>query len=225
MDAPDKAPENQDDPVSLSEQWSQLFAEACASSKPGMEAGLAKRMIEQATTSTVPWQQILQRFVSVRAMTDYTYARPDYRTHGFDFVLPGLDDETAGEMVFAIDTSGSVSNRMVSQFCAEAQSAMEHVRPKTLHLVYFDAVVQKAQEFSPGDVITPDPVGGGGTDFRPVFKWIEEKRITPLCVIVLTDMEGIFPPEDPGVPTLWCTYGLRKTAPFGEVVEISCVSY
>lgn len=33
-----------------------------------------------------------------------------------------------------------------------------------------------------------EPRGGGGTDFCPVFEWVEENQIDAVCLIYLTDL-------------------------------------
>jgi predicted metal-dependent peptidase len=42
-----------------------------------------------------------------------------------------------------------------------------------------------------------NPVGGGGTDFRPVFAYLDEQAIMPQSLIFLTDLCGQFPEKDP----------------------------
>ena len=203
----------------LMKQWAQTLAESCADPDSfGSKSGMAHRMLDEVTSQDIHWEDILQRFVTERCPTDFTFATPDNRFE-CDFVLPGMDDENHGEMVFAIDTSGSVSASLLAKFVAEAREAMNRVRPKTMHLVYFDSQVCHTEQYSPGDSIVPHAVGGGGTDFCPVFEWIDEQRITPICVIFLTDGYGSFPEPAPAYDTLWCSYG-REQYPFGEVVKI-----
>ncbi len=61
--------------------------------------------------------------------------------------------------------------------------------------------------------------GGGGTAFKPVFDWVEEKGIRPVCLVYLTDLYGPVSFDAPEYPTLWCCTN-AKQGPFGETVEI-----
>jgi len=81
-------------------------------------------------------------------------------------------------------------------------------------------MVQSSQEFRPSEPIRLEPRGGGGTDFRPVFAWVDENHIQPVCLIYLTDLCCYSYPEPPDYPVLWVTDS-RRTAPFGETVRIA----
>jgi predicted metal-dependent peptidase len=86
-------------------------------------------------------------------------------------------------------------------------------------VVYCDAAVQSFQEFGPSKPIELEPKGGGGTDFRPVFEWVNENQIAPVCLIYLTDLCCHSYPAIPEYPVLWVTDS-RRTAPFGQTVRI-----
>lgn len=74
-------------------------------------------------------------------------------------------------------------------------------------------------EFANGEPIELKAVGGGGTDFRPVFEHIEDNRMEPRCLIYLTDLAGKFPDEEPAFPVLWAAT-TDRTPPFGEKLRI-----
>jgi predicted metal-dependent peptidase len=62
-------------------------------------------------------------------------------------------------------------------------------------------------------------LGGGGTDFAPVFKHVEEQGIEAACLVYLTDMYGSFPKSAPDYPVLWVSTSHIDNAPFGEVLS------
>jgi predicted metal-dependent peptidase len=66
------------------------------------------------------------------------------------------------------------------------------------------------------------PEGGGGTDYRPVFEWVEQEGLDPACLVYLTDMECMhFPRCDPEYPVLWARVGGGgNTPPFGDMIDI-----
>jgi predicted metal-dependent peptidase len=53
----------------------------------------------------------------------------------------------------------------------------------------------------------------------PIFEYVADHELMPTTVIVLTDLYGRLPTEEPPYPVLWaCTS--RVTAPFGETIHM-----
>jgi predicted metal-dependent peptidase len=121
--------------------------------------------------------------------------------------------------VIAVDTSGSIGKHELEQFAGEISAISEEARPEAIHVVYCDAAVQSSQQFGPSEPIRLEPKGGGGTDFCPVFRWVDESEITPVCLIYLTDLCCNSYPDPPEYPVLWVTDSRREAA-FGETVHI-----
>ena len=71
----------------------------------------------------------------------------------------------------------------------------------------------------------PSPKGGGGTNFDPAFKWVEENGVLgeASALIYLTDGCAPAPTVSPDYPVLWCLVRDNPTfAPgFGEVVNVT----
>ena len=64
--------------------------------------------------------------------------------------------------------------------------------------------------------------GMGGTDFRPVFNYIEEDDLNPTALIYLTDGYGPAPDEEPDYPVLWViTQGGHRPCPWGDAVSLT----
>ena len=59
----------------------------------------------------VDWRDVLRAFVAAAACNDYSWSRPNRRFVWQGLYLPGLHSEDIGEVVIAIDTSGSVGDR------------------------------------------------------------------------------------------------------------------
>jgi predicted metal-dependent peptidase len=62
--------------------------------------------------------------------------------------------------------------------------------------------------------------GGGGTDFRPVFDWLEQERISPDLLVYFTDAEGRFPQCEPPYPVIWLVKG-KAPVPFGVRIQLN----
>jgi predicted metal-dependent peptidase len=128
--------------------------------------------------------------------------------------------EELGAIVVAVDTSGSIDPTALEQFSSEIGAIMEECRT-TLSVFHCDSAIEGRQNYEPGEEVKLQAVGGGGTDFRPVFDAIEEEGMTPACLIYLTDLDGRFPDSEPWYPVLWaCVNARRDDVPFGEKVRI-----
>jgi predicted metal-dependent peptidase len=112
--------------------------------------------------------------------------------------------------------------RQLGLFEAEVRSILAGQRPRLVHVIYFDAAVQKVETYQAGQPISLSPVGGGGTDFRPCFDWLYERGIVPQTLVFLTDLCGSLPNVGPRYPVIWASTEARK-APFGEVVPMEAV--
>ena len=176
-------------------------------------------MVEQARHAPVDWREALRRFFSQTVPQDYRWTPPNRRFVWAGLYLPGLHREGIGEIAIGVDCSGSISNKLLSKFSAEVNAIAAESRPELVRVLYCDAAIQRVDEFTAGEKIELNPVGGGGTDFRPVFTYLEERQIEPRCLIFLTDLAGSFPDETPPYPVIWAATSDR-TAPFGETVAI-----
>jgi len=167
----------------------------------------------------VDWKAVLWRFMQAHSQGDYSYRKPSRRGMVVEAYLPSLYSETMGEIAEVFDTSGSTADYL-TQFASEEAAVVRTVRPKKVWRIYCDARVHKVEELVEGE---EQPIksfpGGGGTDFRPVFKEVEKRGIEPVCMVFLTDLEGPFPKEPPPYPVLWVT-PTKAEAPWGETVRM-----
>jgi predicted metal-dependent peptidase len=217
------APLESDDSPSEQEQareWEIAVKQALTLAQQAgkIPAGLDRTM-EGVAEAAVNWRELLRRLWSETTMADYSWTRPNRRHIWSGLYLPGLVKEGVGEIVMAVDCSGSISGRQLRLFEAEARSILEGQRPERVYVLYFDAVVQNVEIYEAGQPISLNPVGGGGTEFGPCFEWVEERGITPQTMVFLTDLYGSFPPSAPCYPVLWASTG-RRQAPFGEVIPL-----
>jgi predicted metal-dependent peptidase len=182
-------------------------------------AGL-ERAIEEAEKACVNWREALRRAYSETIACDYTWARPNRRFLASGLYLPGIRKHGVGEIAVGVDCSGSIDDRILGLFSEEISALTEETNPERVHVLYFDATVQRVEQFECGEAVWLNPVGGGGTDFRPVFAYLEEQAITPQSLIFLTDLCGQFPEEAPAYPVNWATTTTVQ-APFGETIPMS----
>jgi predicted metal-dependent peptidase len=162
------------------------------------------RAIKDEIFPCVNWRVLLQDFVDRTARTDYCWMHPNPRYITQGVYLPGLYAKATGNMVVAIDTSGSVSDTQLAGFAAEVSAILES-HDTCLEVIYADRKVRGRETFTRADLpVTLKPKGGGGTDFRPVFDLVEKEGISPCCLVYLTDLCcDRFPDRSPPYPVLW----------------------
>jgi predicted metal-dependent peptidase len=177
------------------------------------------RSLEAAEAANVDWRELLRRAWSDSIPADYTWASSNRRHIWTGLYLPGIRSEGVGEVAIAVDCSGSINERQLGLFESEIRAILSETRPRLVHVLYFDAEIQRTDTYQPGETIKLTPVGGGGTDFRPCFRWLDEHGITPNNLVFLTDLDGTFPKEAPVYPVLWASTD-RRRAPFGQVIPI-----
>lgn len=192
---------------------------AQAAKMMGKMSANMKRLVDEVLAPKVDWRDVLQRFL-VKARTDQrSFARFNRRFIAQGLYLPSVSGETMGELVFAVDCSGSIDQKTINQFAAEIGKVKEDLMPTRIHVLYFDSSVSHVENYAQNDTLDIKPHGGGGTDFAPVFAKIIELEIDPVAIVFLTDLCCNSFGDQPDAPVLWVTTDETK-APFGEVVEM-----
>jgi predicted metal-dependent peptidase len=179
-------------------------------------------MIGNLTAPQKNWKQILAEFVE-QEINDYGFSPPDRRFSWNDIILPDFSEpeDVVKNLVFAIDTSGSIGEREFQVFISEIVGCISQFGGKVKgHLIYCDAEIHNEGVYDLEDVAKSMPVGGGGTDFRPVFDWIRDNLDDDCAGLVyLTDGYGTYPDNSPNYPNLWVLTN-EYDVPFGMKTQI-----
>jgi predicted metal-dependent peptidase len=128
----------------------------------------------------------------------------------------------AGEIVVAVDTSGSISEAELNTFFGELASIIDDCNPETVWVLSIDAHVNSVERLDSGHDLRQHPpkiVGGGGTSFIPAFEWCDNEGIIPSVLIYFTDLHGEYPKLPPTYSVIWCVTNERK-ATWGESIQI-----
>lgn len=201
-------------------EWKINMQQALQNAKQrGNLPGNFQRLIEKALEPRVSWQQELRHLMHAVASNAMTWAKPNRRFMGLGMIMPAARSERMGTMVVVNDTSGSTQHAQ-EIFMAELKQVIEDVNPERVIYVQQDARIQKVTELEPGDELDCSIHGMGGTDFRPVFKWLEKEGHDPVCMIFLTDLDGPFPKDEPPFPVIWAAVGSTRAVPFGDVIAV-----
>lgn len=201
----------------LEQKWKDAFKVSCKNTKPGKLPGKLKRYYEEVVPKE-NWIEILSVFLSA-SQDDFSFSYPDRRFLDSSFILPSMQDESAIEdIVIAIDTSGSISQQQFNNFVAEAKSIVNAFPSFDGWLVQCDTEIQGEQKMVSGEPFKTHLMGGGGTNFNPVFDWVKEKGLNPKVLVYLTDGYGDFPIDSPDYPVIWLIDS-EVEAPWGRKIQ------
>lgn len=145
----------------------------------------------------------------------YTYGLQLYKNMPLIEPLEYREVKRIREFVIAIDTSGSTSGELVQKFVQKTYNILKSTESFfskiNLHIIQCDAAIQEdvkitCQEEFDKYLETMTIKGLGGTDFRPVFAYVNElqqkKEFQNLKgLIYFTDGYGTFPEKRPEYET------------------------
>lgn len=186
------------------------------------------RDINELLSPQVDWRDVLREFVQNTCTgSDYTtYARPNRRLMSQDIIMPSGISEQIGELVIAIDTSGSIGQEPLTVFMSEVSGICESVRPERVRILYWGSSVVQDELYLEHELDklteTTKPRGGGGTDVRCVTKYMDKEDIKPQAVVVLTDGELYAGWGEWSCPVLWSVLDNKHAVPdVGTCVHIN----
>lgn len=208
--------------AALSVQWQQRMAGAAQQAQQaGKMGGALGRMIEFMLQPQLPWRMLLARYMNTIARDDYSYTRPSSR-RGDPAIYPSLRSAQMNAVI-ALDVSGSVTEKEMSEFVSEIDAIKGQLRAK-IDLLACDAQLSAECPWSFEaweDCELPASVkGGGGTNFRPVFEWVEQQDHKPDVLVYFTDAQGKFPDFEPQFPVIWLIKG-KTPVPWGQRIQLN----
>ena len=192
-------------------------------------------VLDQAKSASVDWVEALADFLDQAFGSEPTFAKPARRHLWSGNYFPSYQGVGGGDLVIAIDTSGSVSQGEAQQFADEIDSIRENVKPHRTVVIYCDMAIQRNaetgeqfDEFDSFEDIVVRKIDGGGTRFDPPFSLVEQEGFEPSAFIYFTDgycQVGRGTADKVTYPVLWATTGVEPTftqgEEFGEIVEVS----
>ena len=220
--------------ATLRDVWVKRFedaAEAIAGRDPSNTRGLlplfAKLILEELTKPQTDWRTILNDFIQ-EEVVDYSFEPPDRRFDESPFFLPDFNgkEDRVEDILFMIDTSASMSDKMITAAYSEIKGAIDQFDGKLKGwLGFFDAAIIEPKPFENEEEFRIiHPAGGGGTDFQIIFEYVQQHmEKPPASIIILTDGYAPFPQEKlaMGIPVLWLLNNEKADPPWGKVARIS----
>ena len=189
----------------------------------------AERLLNREKNRTLDWRTLLREFIE-EDICDYSFSPPDRRFSDSRFFLPDYNGEVCIDKVrkilFMIDTSASICEKTIHTAFYEIESALDMFSGGLEGwLGFFDGDVKEPVPFENTDELKRiRPVGGGGTSFENVFKYIRENMMDepPVSIVIFTDGYDTFPDEGAamGIPVLWIICGTKVTPPWGVTARV-----
>lgn len=166
----------------------------------GSIPGDITRAIDKLLNPKLPWEVILQNYMSTFAKDDYSFKKRNRRYE--DTIMPSLYSESMEELSCAIDTSGSVQDHEFLAFLTEINYIKESLAPVLTTIIDFDTSIKHTYKLTKDESIEGIEFSGyGGTDLRPVFDYYDED--VPTVLIVFSDLQCVPIQQDPGYPVIW----------------------
>ena len=166
-------------------------------------AGLS-RWAKEILEPVVDWRKELaslvrRNFAQVAGLRDYTYKRPSRRQaamkqSGQNIILPAMRQPEPPKVAIVIDTSGSMSDEMLSWALAETQGVLRSLgsSSRAVRVITCDA---RAEGKRITNISQVELKGGGGTDMRVGIAEAMNGREKPDVCITISDGWTPWPDE------------------------------
>lgn len=205
-------------------------AEVAEGKKQGSVPGGISRLVNKLKKPQKNWRQLLAEFVQFEIF-DYGFLPPDKRYYGFsDVLMPDFNEETekVQDIVFIIDTSGSIQDEELTTFYSELVGMMHQFHNSVRgHIIFVDSKVAAEYEFEDvDDILKAKPAGGGGTDMEEGIRHCIEKSQSQewdVCgCCILTDGYTDYTMQEEDIPfkTLWIVTNENQTPTYGQVTRL-----
>ena len=194
-------------------------------SRGNMPAHFAELVEKINTPPSLSWQQILKKYVGTIAANKRKTKTRLNRRQPLRFDLSGQMDDKILKIVVAIDTSGSVDNKMICQIFNEIFAILAK-RKHEITVIECDAKVQRVYQAKNADDIKEKVLGRGGTRFTPVIDYLNEhKEFRDALLIYFTDGYGEQTiPKPRTYRNIWAVIGdenhLSLKEPYGIKVTV-----
>lgn len=198
-------------------QYAASIAQEVAQRKGAMPLGL-ERLGKKVKATDVDWRFELYNAVNRHMRNNYAFMPPNKKHIHRGIALPSLTSDTLSLCV-AIDTSGSIDDQLLGAFMEEFKTIMQNFPSVKIELIIADAKVHAHHTFISGDPMDFRLKGGGGTDYRPTFDYVEANLPMTTMLLYFTDGEGSYPRIPPSYEVLWALSRKAKV-PFGRGLVI-----
>ncbi len=181
--------------------------------------GIQRELTRMNEKTQVSWKRVLRIFSNSCGKTklESTRRKESTRYPG----NPGTKIKRLQHIAVAIDTSGSIDEKTLQLFWNEIIGIQKTGAKITI--IECDCKIHKVWELK-RNASLPELKGGGGTNFDPVFEWLNKNRNLGIggCVY-FTDGYAAKPTIKPSCSILWTLYGADEDTSHlvpGKVIRI-----
>jgi predicted metal-dependent peptidase len=186
----------------LEKVWKEIRNNA-AVKNAGTGSSTLDRWLRKLNKPKINWRAELKKFVA-QVFDELDYAYSNKRFIWQDMHIPGpreADKSSYQNVVIAIDTSGSIGDETLAKFASEMMKLFKTYNILECTVIWCDDDITNVQKFDIADksfkLDKLRPKGGGGTSFKPPFKWVQNNLIkkgkVPAFMIYFTDAYGDAP--------------------------------
>ncbi len=205
----------------LATQWQRHLASSAQLAKQANKLSEHwGKMVDFFIQPQLSWRVLLAQYLSMSAHDDFSYYRTSRRELA-NAILPSLRSEHI-YIAVAIDNSGSISLADIDQFISEINQIKANLSAEVLLFACDDKLTENSpwHYFAWQDLVFPASLGGGkGTNFIPVFDYLNRTDNTIDVLVYFTDAKGIFPKIEPHYSTIWLVKG-KEAVPWGRRIQL-----
>ena len=186
-----------------------------------------REVVDNIVEVNINWYDVLAELMLRTKFSHHTYSRLNKRMQAIGYKFPTEERIPEGNVVFAIDTSGSVTAEELGVYQDHCRRILSEFNPDSVVVIYCDWNVNHVDEFEAGEEVEFEMHGGGGTAFHPPFNKVAEMGLEPDVLVYFTDGYGSVQTLDEGTPdypVIWATTGTEPSfyggEEFGEILEV-----
>jgi len=209
---------------SIKDEFKEAIVQAHAAAAGNVPAAI-KRLIQDITEPKMNWRELLQMNIQLIVRSNYSFSRPSRKGWASGAILPGMIPEQTIDIAIALDMSGSIGQNEISIFLGEISGIMSQYTDYKIDLFCYDTQVYNSIVITAdnaGDLLTYEPVGGGGTDYTCILEHLKENNLSPKKLVNFTDLyiSDDVPAIGELVDTLFIVFGNESaTASYGQTVH------
>lgn len=214
------------------EQWKQAVVEAVLrSDRNGQNQGIipavVRKYVHELLNPRVYWVDVVSRWMGEHGShSNRTYRRPGRRTSALNITMKQAIPSDISDVCVLLDTSGSMGGR--EQELVSETIAISEDLGLSLRVICIDSAIH-SDVSDVTDVSQISFIGGGGSDFSPAFKRLDEERYDGIVIAFTDGYIGVPSSPPPTIKaTLWVLFSEhhdKAPAPWGEVVKIDPDGY
>ena len=149
-----------------------------------------KQIFGLVESKKLKWQVLLRDFLIDEANEETSYATPERKYIHMDLIIPGYGtyEEKLEEVWAFVDSSGSIGANEMSQFLTQLYRISREFKC-IFNICYWDTEITDIYRkiTNEKDILKSTPRHSGGTNINCVYRWIQDNKLKPDVMLILTD--------------------------------------